>query len=253
MTTLFLFLYVFWVSFFLILWFFKYVTRSIILIRFCTGAYNNSFQLCFNLWLHITASLSLICRSHGSQRAFQLRHEPYSKINLDCKIFCAAPTSHSFCPTSSMSCLWANLGNVHVDISGNNPTTKNVGCKICIVVEITLESKWMISRKAFSTNRSWKKMCMRFLACPSQCQDLTLKEVNKLWESYDPERIVASGPRFLTLNETNLKVTQCNIKDCTRWSTHWIIHVNVVLVGRWYILESHSPCSLCAQFTRSFV
>jgi hypothetical protein len=187
------------------------------------------------LWLHITASLSLICRSHGSQRAFRLRHEPYSKINLDCKIFCAAPASHSFCPTSSMPCLRGNLGKVHVDIFRNNLTTKNVGCKICIVVEITLESKWMISRKAFSTNRSWKKMCMRFWACPSQCQDLTLKEVNKVWESYDPKRIVVGGPKFLALNEIDLKVILCNIKDCTGWSTHWIIDVKVVLAGRWYI------------------
>jgi hypothetical protein len=90
------------------------------------------------LWLHITASLGLICRSHERQRTFQLRHEPYSKINLDCKIFYAAPTSYSFCPTSSMPCLWANFDNVHVDISGNNLTTKNIGCKIYIVVEITL-------------------------------------------------------------------------------------------------------------------
>jgi len=70
----------------------------------------------------------------------------------------------------------------------------------------------MISCKAFSTNRSWKKMCMRFWARPSHCQDLTLKEVNKFWESYDPERIVIGGPRFFVLNETGFKVTQCNIK-----------------------------------------
>jgi hypothetical protein len=31
-----------------------------------------------------------------------------------------------------------NLSNVCVDISGNNLTTKNIGCKIYIVVEITL-------------------------------------------------------------------------------------------------------------------
>ncbi len=193
------------------------------------------------MWLHITASLGLICRSHGSQRAFRLRHELYSNVNLDCKIFCTAPASHFFCPTSNMPCLWANLGNVHVDIFGNNSTTKNDRSKICIVVEITLESKWMISRKTFSTKRSWKKICMRFWACLSQCQDLTLKEVNKLWESYDPKRIVPGGLRFFALNETDLKVTQCNIKDCTGWSTHWIIHVKIVLAGYWYILESHSP------------
>jgi hypothetical protein len=149
------------------------------------------------------------------------------KDQLELQDILRGPASHSLCPTSSMPCLWANLGNVHVDMLGNNPTTKNVRCKICIVVEITLESKWMISRKTVSTNRSWKKMCMRFWACPSQCQDLTLKEVNKLWESYDPERIVVGGPRFFALNETDLKVTQCNIKDCTGWSTHWIIHVKV--------------------------
>jgi hypothetical protein len=63
-------------------------------------------------------------------------------------------------------------------------------------------------------------MCRRFWACPSQWQDLTLKEVNKLLESYDPERIVTGGLRFLTLHEIDLKVTQCNIKDCTGWSTH---------------------------------
>jgi hypothetical protein len=124
--------------FFLLFWFFKYVIGSIILIRFCTGSYNSSFELCFNLWLHITASLGLICCSHGSQQAFQLQHESYSNINLDYKIFCAAPASYSFCPTSSMPCLWANLGNIYVDISENNSTTKNVGCKIYIVVEITL-------------------------------------------------------------------------------------------------------------------
>jgi hypothetical protein len=72
------------------------------------------------LWLHITTSLGLICRSHGSQQAFRLWHKPYSKINLDCKIFYATPD------------------NIYVDIFGNNPMTKNVGCKIYIVVEITL-------------------------------------------------------------------------------------------------------------------
>ncbi len=70
----FVFLY-FWVSFFLLFWLFKYVTRSIILIKLCTGSYNNSFELCFNLWLHITTSLGLICHSQGSQRAFRLRHK----------------------------------------------------------------------------------------------------------------------------------------------------------------------------------
>jgi hypothetical protein len=39
--------------FFLLFWFFKYVIRSIVLIRFCTCTYNNSFELRFNLWLHI--------------------------------------------------------------------------------------------------------------------------------------------------------------------------------------------------------
>jgi len=238
----------FWVSFFLILCFFKYVSKSIILIRFCTSGYKNSSQLCFNLWLHITASLGLICRSHGSQRAFRLRHEPYSKVNMDYKIFCAAPASHSFCPTSSMPCLLANLGNVHVDISGNNPRTKTVGCKICIVVEITLELKWKISRKAFSTNRSWKKMCMGFWACPSQCQDLTLKEVNKLGESYDPKCIAGGGRRFLALNEIDLKVTQCNIKDCAGWSTHWIIRVKGCfgrsLIYTWITQPLFPPCTI---------
>ncbi len=84
-------------------------------------------------------------------------------------------------------------------------------------------------------------MCMRFWACPSQCQDLMLKEVNKLWESYDPERILTGGPRFLALNEIGLKITQCNIKYCIGWSSHWIIHAKVILANSWYILESHSP------------
>jgi hypothetical protein len=70
----FCFLY-FLVSFFLLFWFFKYVTGSIILIKFCTCSYDNSFKLCFKLWLHITASLVFICLSQGSQRAFRLRHE----------------------------------------------------------------------------------------------------------------------------------------------------------------------------------
>jgi len=47
-----------------------------------------------------------------------------------------------------------------------------------------------------------------------------LKEVNKFLESYDPERIVTCGTIFLALNETGLIVTQYNIKDCKRWSTH---------------------------------
>jgi hypothetical protein len=71
---IFVFLY-FLVSFFLLFWFFKYVTGSIILIKFCTCSYDNSSELCFKLWLHITASLVFICLSQGSQRAFRLRHE----------------------------------------------------------------------------------------------------------------------------------------------------------------------------------
>ncbi len=53
--------------FFLLFWFFKYVTGSIVLVRFCTCTYHSSSELCFNLWLHITTSFGLICRSHRSR------------------------------------------------------------------------------------------------------------------------------------------------------------------------------------------
>jgi hypothetical protein len=159
----------FCVSFFLILWFFKYVSRSIILIRFCTGGYKNTSQLCFNFWLCITASLGLICRSHGIQRAFRLRHETYSKVNRITRYFARLLRPIPSAQHWACRVYYQILITFMLIFLENNPTTKTVGCKICIVVKIALELKWKISRKAFSTYCSWKKMCMRFWACPSQC------------------------------------------------------------------------------------
>jgi hypothetical protein len=88
-----------------------------------------------------------------NRQAFQLCHESYLKINLDYKISFAAPTSYSFLPNIKHAVFMNKSWQHYIDIFGNNPTTKNVGCKIYRVVEISSQSKWMISRKAFSTNR----------------------------------------------------------------------------------------------------
>jgi hypothetical protein len=78
---------------------FQICNESIVLVRFCTCSYHSFSELCFNLWLHITTSLHLICQFAQEPTKISITTQIASKDWLGLQKIYTALISYSFCPT----------------------------------------------------------------------------------------------------------------------------------------------------------